>query len=445
MRKIGKMLMVLCLALVLTVAGSFATCAVSGTAGQTVTVKFPFRGLYGMDGYLTFDNLGMFQSVKLGKKVLTASSDISGSFSCTADAASVFNLAKQVPSLPEPGAQAAVMLYGASVATDFDVILTCVIKKDIPAGTRCGITLKYENNVTADGDMDDNGGQWYYTAQVVNVGESTPSDAGGRVGVDYTELKKQLSVADTLVAGDYSADSWTVLAVAVEKAKTAKAKGTQEEVNAATVELKLAIEQLAAVDYTKLQTAITETENYSGSTPVGKEWSEMLDALEAGKAMTQSRDQASVDAAADRLNQALNAVQDELAALQTPSGGKENAIDTNTPFCNLPTHKLWPILLIVCAALDVGFVLLILWYMRRRKVESAADVPLVDYSIEDDDELFKGIEFPTAPAPAVTLPESAQSAPEPPEVAVETDEPPEEAAEPETDPAPAEEIPNSDD
>ncbi len=62
--------------------------------------------------------------------------------------------------------------------------------------------------------------------------------------VDYTELNRQITIAEGLKEKDYTADSWKTLKNALEKAIEARKSTSQTEVDAATKALKDAIEAL---------------------------------------------------------------------------------------------------------------------------------------------------------------------------------------------------------
>ena len=53
-------------------------------------------------------------------------------------------------------------------------------------------------------------------------------------------------------------------------------------------------------------------------------------------------------------------------------------------YCNIPAHRVWPVLFFCSFALNVALVAVIAIYISRKKKNQKDDTPLVDYDIEDD-------------------------------------------------------------
>lgn len=129
------------------------------------------------------------------------------------------------------------------------------------------------------------------------------------VQIDYSKLDTEISAAEALTEADYTADSWAVLAAALNAAKAAKTSDDQRAVDAAAYDLAAAVAALvktpAAVDYAALNAAIAAAEALVEADYTAETWSAMTAALEAAKALVDTGDQASVDAAAHALELAV--------------------------------------------------------------------------------------------------------------------------------------------
>ena len=53
-------------------------------------------------------------------------------------------------------------------------------------------------------------------------------------------------------------------------------------------------------------------------------------------------------------------------------------------FCNIPMHRIWPVLFFISLALNVTLAAVIVVYIRNKKKNQHDDTPLVDYDIFDD-------------------------------------------------------------
>lgn len=127
-------------------------------------------------------------------------------------------------------------------------------------------------------------------------------------GVDYSELLKQIKIADSLKQQDYTPNSWSVLRIARTLANLALDSDDQDVVDAAAADLKQAIAQLvpvAFIDYSELNRQIAIAESLSSSIYTAQSWKNMQTALQAAKRALQSQKQSEVDRAASVLKQAI--------------------------------------------------------------------------------------------------------------------------------------------
>lgn len=137
-------------------------------------------------------------------------------------------------------------------------------------------------------------------AEIISAGNAVLDAAEALVAVetpaapDKTDLQDLVGKAELLREEDYTAESWTKFANALERAKAVLAdeKATSEEVAQAQAELKAAQETLVAKgeepqkpDKTSLETAIKEAEKLSEKEYTEESWKPFAEALEKAKAV----------------------------------------------------------------------------------------------------------------------------------------------------------------
>ena len=206
--------------------------------------------------------------------------------------------------------------------------------------------------------------------------------------VDYTELKKQIGIAESLVQGDYTAESWAKLAYALAAAKNALYSEDQDVVDAAAKALADAIAALVKMDYSKLEAAMASGEELAANDKVGNLWFELFKAIQEGVKLIGSGDQEAVDACTAKI---LDLIEQLKAALAETGAEPEEIIkevivekDPEGDYCNITMHRIWPILFFISLALNVVFIVVIVVAVIRRKKNAKDDTPLVNYDIGDD-------------------------------------------------------------
>lgn len=206
--------------------------------------------------------------------------------------------------------------------------------------------------------------------------------------VDYTELKKQIGIAESLVQGDYTAESWAELAYALAAAKNALYSEDQDVVDAAAKALADAIAALVKMDYSKLEAAMASGEELAANDKIGNLWFELFKAIQEGVKLIGSGDQEAVDACTAKI---LDLIEQLKAALAETGAEPEEIIkevivekDPEGDYCNITMHRIWPILFFISLALNVVFIVVIVVAVIRRKKNAKDDTPLVNYDIGDD-------------------------------------------------------------
>ena len=184
------------------------------------------------------------------------------------------------------------------------------------------------------------------------------------VKIDYTELEKQIGIAEGLTKGDYTADSWKDLEDALANGKAHLTSKNQAAVDKAAADLAAAIAALVKMDYSKLEEAIANGNGLIDGNELGKLWKDLFDAIANGNGLLGSGDQAAVDAAADAIVKLIEELKKALAEAE-----KAPVIDCDHtgPFCNIPIHKLWPILFFISLAGNIALIVVIV--VKKKKEE----------------------------------------------------------------------------
>ena len=195
----------------------------------------------------------------------------------------------------------------------------------------------------------------------------TPPDPS----VDYTELNKQIEIAESILAtfdkSLYTEASWKAFEEALAAAKAALASGDQAAIDAATAALKAAIDALElksdkpvapVIDYTELNAQIEAAKKLEEKNYTKETWAALMTALEAAEKALESKDQAEVDKAAADLKAAIEALEEK--------------------------SSVWPIVAVSAAVAAIGGAAAAGAVIFKKRSKIADKTPLVDYDIEDD-------------------------------------------------------------
>lgn len=391
MKKLSKIIsLLLALFIFVTALGVISFSAVENTAGSTVTVTFTFSDAYGANGNIVYSNAGIFSSIEV------TSTGAGGQ--CTNNA---------------------FFLYG-TVKTTINIIVTATISPNAAVGDSCTISLtnceyavddlgnvvsvadKREtvNVISAqlppdgdDGDDNTDGKDDTVITPVIPVSPvEQPEGSGGKVTskVDYTELKRQISIAESLTKTGYTDESWNNMQNALTQAKKLLKSTNQKTVDAGAKTLSDAIAALVKVDYTKLMSAIETVNKYLESNELTVLIANLKAAIAAGEVALSSGVQADIDSAAANIDAAYKALKDKYDELTTPDSKEvkvevEREVEPEGDYCNITRHKVYIILLIISAVINLAFIALTVLYFLRKKKNADDTIPLVDYQIGDDD------------------------------------------------------------
>ena len=205
--------------------------------------------------------------------------------------------------------------------------------------------------------------------------------------IDYSELTKQITIAQGLVAKDYTFTSWAAMLKCLEDAKEQENSIDQAAVDAAAQALENARAGLVRMDYSALLEAMQAVKGHADSEKLSEYWYEMHDLLSTAEELIESGNQAAVDKCAKDLGELLTKIIDRLAELKeanTVIVEKPVPKDPTDDFCNIESHRVWPILFWISLAVNVGLVALIVIYYVNKRKKNNDNTPLVDYDIGDD-------------------------------------------------------------
>lgn len=316
---------------------------VSATVGQTVTVQFQYRNINGIQGNMTLSNPDLFTD----SKVTVTKMD--GSYKYKKNVISIF-------------------YYGSSVEL-CTVTVTLTLSEKAKPGDQCVINFEYETSVP--GIDTPSIPDYQYDVVTVTVGVDysalqaqinranalmskekeytaaswskmllalsaarkallsndqsevdsatqnlkTAIDSLVKAPIDYTELKKQIKIAEELTKADYTASSWNKMTAALTKARSALTAKDQKTVDTAATNLKKAIDALVKVsslDYTELRRQIARAETLVESDYTAESWAEFVTALQSARNALNVTEQSQIDAAANNLKIAIESLVREI-------------------------------------------------------------------------------------------------------------------------------------
>lgn len=206
-------------------------------------------------------------------------------------------------------------------------------------------------------------------------------------GIDYSRLSNQIVIANGLRKAEYTAKSWKAVSKALDKAVEALSSDSQKTVDTRSKALEAAIGELVKVDRSALEEALDDAEDFSAADEHNSVWFELLDAVNSGKSLLGSNDQEEIDAATARINEVLVQVKTAVEEMNTPKIVTKEVLVEVPPvddYCNIPMHRVWPVLFFCSLAVNVALAALIVVYVYRKKKNQQDDTPLVDYDISDD-------------------------------------------------------------
>ena len=219
------------------------------------------------------------------------------------------------------------------------------------------------------------------TAQVV----------GATSGLDYSELEKQIGIANGLKSYDYTKERWKKLTTAVELGnKRLEGVYDQGKLDAAAEGIEKAIRELVKMDYSALIDVLDEVYAKMDENPTYHDvWYRMDKAVDKARPLLVSGDQQAVDEMVTTIKELmaeLIACSEEMAKPDVVIQEVPVEVPPSTPFCNIPSHRTWPLLFAASVAVNV-LLIAALGFVLRKKKNMVDNTPLVNYDIDDDMEI----------------------------------------------------------
>jgi len=209
---------------------------------------------------------------------------------------------------------------------------------------------------------------------------------------DYSQLEKQLAIANGLQSFDYTIQTWTPMKKAIDTGERyLKGKYGQQAVNESVAAIEKAMSELVKMDYSRLENTLASVYVKIDEDPQMHDiWVRLNAAVERARPLLVSGKQDAVDKAVTE----LNALLEELSSYQNNVNREPEIVVKEVEvevlptgdYCNIPMHRTWPVLFIGSAVLNVALIV-ILTYVIVRKRNTYDDTPLVSYDIDDDIDL----------------------------------------------------------
>ncbi len=399
MKKLQRILAVL-FALVIVSGLTLTAFAVDGKPGKTVEVTFDLDNIFCVDGTFTFSNPDIFQKynyswtgLKFGSVEKLAGGDKCYLFNAE-ECDATLTLTLELSSKAKPGDTCDISFTyrtgtdGGAVMSEYKTMVRTVkVVEPEPSKPTDPTNPKPTDPKPTDPKPTD--------PKPTDPKPTDPKPTEPRptvpVGtVDLTELKRQIAIAGGLDGSDYTAKSWEKLEEALAEALELLNSDDQKKIDAGAKKLADAIAALVKMDYSKLQQAIDAGNTLCMQDDLGSLWSDLLSELQKGQGLLTSGDQAAVDEAAEKILALIEQIKKAIADSQKePDKIIEKVevpveVEPSYPFCNIPMHRVWPILFTISAILNVCFIALVIVYFVKRKKNQQDDTPLVDYDIGDD-------------------------------------------------------------
>lgn len=204
-------------------------------------------------------------------------------------------------------------------------------------------------------------------AMLLMIMPATGAFAEENIAVDTTKLEELLHIAASAKKANYTAETWSALEEAVALANAALASNDQTTVNVAKSALARALAEIKSMDYSAVENAIAQADQFAQEDAIGPCWRNLQDAILHAQSLYGSGDQAAVNEAAQLITRRW----EELRAFRAQELEKKDS------------PVVWIVLFSVSMAgnLALGAFLLM---KKRSKKNHVDNVPLVDYDIDDD-------------------------------------------------------------
>ena len=205
--------------------------------------------------------------------------------------------------------------------------------------------------------------------------------------IDDSKLLLQIAIANGLSRADYTKESWQMVTDALALANDALNGDSQAAADDAEKALSKAIDGLVKMDYSALRSVLTEVEQMVAESETTTMWHELSCAAYNGQLLLSSGSQEDVDAATKQIRDLIaqtREMMEKQEALNVVIKEVPVEVPPTDDFCNIARHRVWPVLFAVSAVLNVALVAVMVIYIHNKKKNQKDDTPLVDYDIFDD-------------------------------------------------------------
>lgn len=205
--------------------------------------------------------------------------------------------------------------------------------------------------------------------------------------IDDSQLLLQIAIANGLSRADYTKESWQMVTDALALANDALNGDSQAAADDAEKALSKAIDGLVKMDYSALRSVLTEVEQMVAESETTTMWHELSCAAYNGQLLLSSGSQEDVDAATKQIRDLIaqtREMMEKQEALNVVIKEVPVEVPPTDDFCNIARHRVWPVLFAVSAVLNVALVAVMVIYIHNKKKNQKDDTPLVDYDIFDD-------------------------------------------------------------
>ena len=207
------------------------------------------------------------------------------------------------------------------------------------------------------------------------------------IKIDDAALLRQIAIANDLNRADYTKASWDVMTAALMQANQALNGNDQQAADKAEKNLQEAIAALVKMNCAALENALAQVDALAQSDSTTALWAQLVTTAVEARELLSSGDQVAVDEVTTRLVTLLEQVQAEIDRLGTPTVVTQEVkveVPPTSKFCNIPMHRVWPVLFAVSFALNAALIAVIVYYIYSKKKNQQDNTPLVDYDIFDD-------------------------------------------------------------
>lgn len=201
-------------------------------------------------------------------------------------------------------------------------------------------------------------------------------------------MERQIGIANGLNSYEYTKESWDVLRQAVEVGNQ-RLGGVydQGKLDKAAQDIANAIEALVKMDYSALIRALDAVYAKIDEDPEKHDlWYRLDKAVDKARPLLISGDQIAVNEAAVQLEAMLKELENYAEPTEEPQiviQEVEVEVPPTDDFCNIPKHRVWPVLFLISMVLNVAFlaVIVLILTMKRNTTDTT---PLVSYDIDED-------------------------------------------------------------